>query len=309
MRVRVRARAMTVWSIALAWPEGVPFDGAGRDLAPAHYAHALVEFVRARRAAAADKFVLSVHAALPAELVDALVRAAGASPVHVRTCAADDFRPTAERLVPLLDPMDFTRGEEVVVADVHDSFRVQDALLRALRAAMPTDGAALTCWPAVSSGGLRPCGLNVPGVPLPIESADPSEYHWHFDAGLAVSTDAFRRRAAARGGGFAAFLARFVRDYRFERGADEAACEAYLCTMAPLLREAASLAVHRERRRAVRASARLRDHYPPPAYAAARRDARACCALEPECDHAAVKERRQLCWQAARARTKRSRSP
>lgn len=186
--------------------QGTPWEGK-----PKEYAALLIEFLRRRqsdvrrsnvgRGAVHEdvKFVVAVHADVPSDLVDLFVKAAQPSPVHVVRCTGDPFLPTAQRIVPLLDPMPFTEGHEVVLADVHDGWQTQDTLLRKLRSA---DGsAAFTCWPAESSGNPAcQCSLV---THLPLESARPAEYHWHLDAGLATTTPAFRRALRSQCGGFA----------------------------------------------------------------------------------------------------------
>ena len=285
---------MVVWTIAYAWPRGAPWEGR-----PKEYAALLVEFLRRRRGDVDRnvKFVVAVHAEVPAGLVDLFVTAARPSPVHVVRCVGDPFLPTAQRIAPLLDPMPFTEGHEVVLADVHDGWQTQDTLLRKLRSA---DGpAAFTCWPAESSGNPAcQCSLV---ARLPLESARPAEYHWHLDAGLATTTPAFRRKLHAMCGGFATYIGRFVVERHFERSVDEVAMETYVCGALPLLRTCA-FHVHKSWPRSPRAT--IVPSFAPPAY----RSSGAPIALEEEADHRDVEEKGWLRWApAGRAGPRRAR--
>ena len=271
--VRVLKR-MVVWSIAYVSPRNLAWKGA-----PERYAALLIEFIRRRaKGDGGGKFILAIHEALPPPLVDLFKKAAGDRPMQITLCAGDPFLPTAQRIVPLLDVLDFTEGHDVVLADVHDGWDTQETLLKKLRSKQAS--AAFTCWPAVSIGNPS-CQCTLPAR-LPLDSADPSEYHWHLDAGLGLTTPAFRNRLQSRCGGFDAYMRKFVRQRFFERSVDEVAMETYLCGALPL--DDAVFHVHKSWPRAP--VAKIQDSFATPVYKSL-----SPLALEPEADHGGVHEK------------------
>lgn len=280
---------MVAWSLAYVWPRGAPWEGKPRE-----YATLLVEFVRRQRKTPDTRFVIAVHESLSNDLVqkfsDAAKDAAKDAPVRIVRCSGDPFLPTAQRIVPLLDPMDFTDGHEVVLADVHDGYGTQDTLLKKLQGARTQAG--FTCWPAVSSGNVatHQCSLQ---ARLPFDSAKPNDYHWHLDAGLATTSTPFRKALFAKCKGFQQYLNRFVVERCFERSVDEVAMEAYLSNekSVALLRKHAVFHVHTSWPRTPRSRDPLKGvHLSPPVY-------RGKCqpiAIEPEEEHKNVREKRWL---------------
>lgn len=59
---------------------------------------------------------------------------------------------------------------------------------------------------------------------LPLHLDDPDEYHWHVDAGMLVSTEAFRYRLQAK----KASLQTFVANLPFRRSDEETILERFL---------------------------------------------------------------------------------
>ena len=264
---------MVVWTVAYVWPRGASWEGK-----PKQYAGLLIEFIRRRARDADAKFVLAVHEALPEQLVNLFKNAAGKRPMQITKCEGDPFLPTAQRIVPLLDEMQFTVGHEVVLADVHDGWGTQETLLGKLREKHAP--AAFTCWPAVCTGNpTQQCTLP---AKLPFDSANPSDYHWHLDAGLGLTTHEFRCGLNARCGGFDAYMREFVRWRFFERSVDEVAMETYLVDALPL--EGVVFHVHKSWPRTC--SVNIKESFATPKYKSLTP-----IALEPEADHAQVREK------------------
>ena len=284
---------MTVWSLAFVWPLNAPFEGEETSC-PSYYAHAMIEFIK-KHDAESDRFIINVHSSIPDAIISAFVNATNNRPVLVRKCTTHPFSPTAERFVPLLDPIQFTKNETVVVVDIHDDFKIQEKLLHQILENMPHNGAGFTFWPAKSTGGVCPCGLNVHNIPLPIDSCRPDEYHWHFDGGMAISSENFRQIAFKNGGGFGEFLSSFLKTYHFERSAEEVVCEAYLGTILCVIKEYSYICVHRDLKRSVNPSPDLSSYYSQPCYSQNSLD-KISLAMEEECEHTLIKEHNRLSW-------------
>lgn len=253
-----------VYTIAFAWPDGAPWEGkSSKDptyKSPRDYANMTVEFMRRHRKN--SSFILSVHSQLPAALLETFRTAASPQDVIVRLCSSHPLCPTLERLVPLFEPLEATKNKLVVVADIHDGFGTQDKLLQKLLNCMPSKGAALTFWPASSTGDpKRPCLLSHfnDHPRLPLHSDNIMEYHWHFDAGMGVTTESFRRKLFNHNGSFTKFAAGKMATLQYERSAEEVIADMYLARpqIVEYVKRMCCAFVHNESRRSPRSLTQL----------------------------------------------------
>lgn len=269
-----------IWSVAYVWdPKHAWIDK------PRTYASLLVEFIRTR--SPKDSFIVAVHKCIPTNLVEAFKNAAPGR-VRIETVEGHPYLPTASRLIPLLDILPHTKDQTVVVADVHDYMPSQTALLRRILRHCTT--ASFTCWPAETLGTAQhPCILH---ARIPISSKRPDVYHWHIDAGLCASQEAFRTSVGACAGvTFRKFLAKFCERHSFARSVDEVVFEKYLTipAMQSTIRDA-RFYVHKSWRRDP--GDMLRISCQKPVYAPIHPFKN--IALEPECEHSEVKETGEL---------------
>ena len=243
------ARVRVCWSVCFVWPAGRKWDGDGSAACrpPSYYAACLETAIK-HYAGCGDRVLLSIHP-LAAEhprlsaLLSSLVQHCGSDTLRVRMCdlSAPAFYPTAARIVPLLDGDDFAECMPVVVADVHDPLTQQELLLARLLARLGDRGngksLGLTVWAAEGNDLAYHCDsfscCSRAARALPLRSAAPGLYHWHTDAGMLVSTAAFRR--ALRHGSapagvttFRSFLDEFVGSYTYVRGSEEICLDLFL---------------------------------------------------------------------------------
>lgn len=291
---------MVVFSVSWVWPDKTPwFDVKKRDKSPQTYANHLLSFLKHWRKRADVKFIISVHASTADCLVEAFKKAAAPAEVVFRRCEheADAFYPTLERIVPLFDTNPFTEGHTVVLADIHDGFATQETLLRTLTDCAGKSGAGFTFWPAESTGWGDACYLSdIEGMPLPLASDKKYEYHWHFDAGLAVTTPDFRKNIVNVLGSFERFAQQFFQTYKFMRSTEEVVAEAYIgnSSARDLLRKHACFYVHKSSRRTSPSYKSTQESPPLPHYSVAKDGMHRDILLESETDHARVRQNKKL---------------
>lgn len=106
------------WSGCFAWADETHWSGA-----PSAYFEHLLEFIRAR---AMDDILVFVHENILPHIAPFLCF----HNVHVRCVSKkyDAFMPKSMRFAPFFASDELTRDKLVVVADIHDDFRVQDRL-------------------------------------------------------------------------------------------------------------------------------------------------------------------------------------
>lgn len=213
-----------VWSVCFVWP-----DGAHWSSTPSVYFSHLLEFIRVR---ADDDIIVFVHADVLPHVRPFL----SADNVHIRSVPKkyDAFMPTSMRFAPFFKSDDLTRDSLIIVADIHDDFRIQNRLVNCVLDDMhkKSKSVGLTMWPATGNGIPYCCDilrtLNIaPG--FCVVSNAPSDYHWHTDGGLLISTPKSRDFFAhATDVDYTTHLDRFWHTYGHLRSADEQVLETYI---------------------------------------------------------------------------------
>ena len=174
-----------VWSVCFVWPDGVCWETN-----PRTYLGCLLEFIQKR---SRDTVIVYIHESV-ASIVEPILRSF--ERVHLRRVSKkyDAFMPQSMRFAPFFSDSDpITQSKLVIVADIHDDFRVQTRLVNRLLDHMEKErkGIGLTMWRASGNGIPNDCdALAALGIPprFFVESAAPGEYHWHIDGGLIIST-------------------------------------------------------------------------------------------------------------------------